>query len=88
MAQQAKKKATRSARRSDVKGATDLASPEHASAASQVRLKTLEHERDEALRKLATAEQRIQELEGMQDQIVHRIDWVIDSLHNMKDDRA
>lgn len=54
--------------------------------APRKRLDEVERERDEALRMLADAEHRIKELEETQDQVVNRIEWVIDSLHNMKQD--
>lgn len=34
---------------------------------------------------LATAQQRIAELEMRQAEVLNRIDWVIDSLHNLPD---
>lgn len=34
---------------------------------------------------LAAAHQRIAELETRQSEVVNRIDWVIDSLHNLPD---
>ena len=86
MAPQAKKKAVRQTRRTEP--AASAKSGLKASEVSLARLKTLEHERNDARQKLAAAELRIKELEATQDQVVNRIDWVIDSLHNLKQDDA
>ncbi|MCH9764510.1 MAG: hypothetical protein K0U34_00755 [Alphaproteobacteria bacterium] len=86
MAQRAKKKAARPPRRAPQTTQTSLDEPPKASTASENRLEKLQRERDEARRLLAAAEQRIKELESTQDQVVNRIDWVIDSLHNLKQD--
>lgn len=46
----------------------------------------LESERDRLQTELATATARIQALEESREQVVNRIDWVIDSLRNLIDD--
>ena len=46
----------------------------------------LESERDRLQAELATATARIQALEESREQVVNRIDWVIDSLRNLVDD--
>jgi hypothetical protein len=46
----------------------------------------LESERDRLQAELATATSRIQALEESREQVVNRIDWVIDSLRNLIDD--
>jgi hypothetical protein len=46
----------------------------------------LESERDRLQAELATATSRIQALEESREQVVNRIDWVIDSLRNLVDD--
>ena len=89
MAQQAKKKATRQARRStttraDTEGADDTG--REASDPSSAHLTKIERERNEALRQLADAKERIKQLEEAQEQVVNRIDWVVDSLHTLKQD--
>lgn len=43
----------------------------------------LEHERDQLKRELEAAQQRIAELEAARAQVLDRIDWAIDSLHNV-----
>jgi hypothetical protein len=46
----------------------------------------LESERDRLQADLATATKRIQALEESREQVVNRIDWVIDSLRNLIDE--
>jgi hypothetical protein len=46
----------------------------------------MKRERDDARAELALAKKRITELESQHEQVVNRIDWVIDSLHMMKDE--
>lgn len=46
----------------------------------------LESERDRLQAELATATSRIQALEESREQVVNRIDWVINSLRNLIDD--
>ncbi|MEW5965344.1 MAG: DUF4164 family protein [Pseudomonadota bacterium] len=47
------------------------------------RLQGLERERDRLAGELDTARLRIAELERLNDLAVNRIDWVLDSLHNL-----
>lgn len=87
MAQQAKKKNTRPARHSKApsvasKDVGDTAAD--ASDAMSQRLAQAERERNDALRQLADANERIKQLESVQEQVVNRIDWVVDSLHTLK----
>ena len=92
MAQRAKKTAVRQTRRvgnnSDTKSDDNPAAPTPAAPTSEDRLEQLEHERNEAWRQLAAAEKRIKQLESTQDEVVNRIDWVIDSLHNLTDRKS
>jgi len=50
------------------------------------RIIRLESERDRLQADLATATSRIKALEESREQVVNRIDWVIDSLRNLIDD--
>lgn len=43
----------------------------------------LEQERDALKRELDAAKARIAELEQAREQVLNRIDWIIDSLHNL-----
>jgi hypothetical protein len=47
------------------------------------RIKELERERDRLKIQLKEAEERIKRLEESRAEAVNRIDWVIDSLHNV-----
>lgn len=87
MAQHAKRKAVRQDRLSDASASRNSAPPSDAGAVSR-REKSLVRERDQARRALAAAEARIAELERVQDQVVNRIDWVIDSLHNLEQGKS
>ena len=49
-------------------------------------IRTLEAERDRLLAELTAAKKRIAALEVARDQVLNRIDWVIDSLHSLTDD--
>jgi sugar-specific transcriptional regulator TrmB len=49
----------------------------------EARAKVLERERDGLKAELEAAHARITSLEETRSQAVHRIDWVIDSLHNI-----
>lgn len=51
-------------------------------------LAEVRRQRDEARQALAAAEHRIAELESRNEQAVNRIDWVIDSLHTLKDGKS
>ncbi|MFA5901574.1 MAG: hypothetical protein WC829_20935 [Hyphomicrobium sp.] len=48
----------------------------------------LERERDELKTQLADAVARISKLEVARDEAVNRIDWAIDSLHNLLESNA
>jgi hypothetical protein len=52
------------------------------------RVKALERERDRLKEQLAEAETRIARLEESRAEAVNRIDWVIDSLHNVLENGA
>lgn len=90
MAERGKKKAAPPARKSKKNSSAAKSQTAHKQSApetsqmSRKRLEKIERERDDALSRLAVAEQRIQDLESCQEQVINRIDWLIDSLHNMK----
>ena len=52
------------------------------------RLETLERERDQLRAKLVAAEAAISKLQQARDEAVNRIDWAIDSLHNVLESDA
>lgn len=52
------------------------------------KLKVLQGERDGLQEELKTARARIAELEALQKDAVNRIDWVIDSLHNLVEEKS
>lgn len=52
------------------------------------RVAVLESECAELRRQLAAAQQQITKLKRSQDLVVNRIDWVIDSLHNLIEDQG
>ncbi len=52
------------------------------------RIKALEAERDRLKNQLTEAEERIGRLEESRNETVNRIDWVIDSLHNVLEQGA
>lgn len=52
------------------------------------RIKTLEAERDRLKTQLSEAKERIGRLEESRNETVNRIDWVIDSLHNVLEQSA
>jgi chromosome segregation ATPase len=83
MAERATRKVKRSAppRRTEGIGATS------AERTAQ-RIKSLERERDRLKSQLAEAEARIARLEESRAEAVNRIDWVIDSLHNVLENGA
>jgi uncharacterized coiled-coil DUF342 family protein len=80
MAEGAAGKSKRSAprRRGGAAGASSEAAGRHAQ-----RIKELERERDRLKNQLKEAEERIRRLEESRVEAVNRIDWVIDSLHNV-----
>lgn len=47
------------------------------------RIKTLERERDRLKAQLKEAQERIARIEESRSEAVDRIDWVLDSLHNV-----
>ena len=49
-------------------------------------VRVLERERDALRAELEVAQARIAELEKAREQVLNRIDWVIDSLHNLIED--
>ena len=51
-------------------------------------LEALERERDQLKAQLADAQARIARLEQARDEAVNRIDWAIDSLHNVLESDA
>jgi len=68
--------------------ATGRAAPSDSGRQAQQRLDTLERERDRLKGELAEALARITRLEEARDQAVNRIDWAIDSLHNVLESDA
>jgi predicted nucleic acid-binding Zn-ribbon protein len=48
----------------------------------------LRKEHADAVRALAAANERLRELEAARDQALDHIDWAIDSLHNVMDQRS
>lgn len=52
------------------------------------KVKQLQAERDQLKSDLKAAKARIAELEAQQTEAVNRIDWVIDSLHNILEDKG
>lgn len=52
------------------------------------RIKTLEAEADRLKTQLSEAQERIGRLEESRNETVNRIDWVIDSLHNVLEQSA
>jgi uncharacterized coiled-coil DUF342 family protein len=49
-------------------------------------VRALEAERDQLRAELEAARARIAELERVREQVLNRIDWVIDSLHSLGDE--
>jgi chromosome segregation ATPase len=87
MAERAPRKVKRAAvsRRTD---ADDAAPAPGAPDRYAQRVKALERERDRLKTQLAEAEARITRLEESRAEAVNRIDWVIDSLHNVLENGA
>ena len=54
-----------------------------AAGTATTRIEELEKERLELLARLAAAEATIRALESQRVEVVNRIDWVIDSIHNV-----
>lgn len=61
--------------------AAGLSDPTPADPASRIRI--LEAERDRLAAELEAAKARITALEEAREQVLNRIDWVIDSLHSL-----
>ena len=89
MAERAPRKVKRAAasRRTDADGAAPAPAPGASDRYAQ-RVKALERERDRLKSQLAEAEARIVRLEESRAEAVNRIDWVIDSLHNVLENGA
>jgi len=85
MAERAARKVKRTAAspRTEAANAAPAASDRYAQ-----RVKALERERDRLKTQLAEAEARIARLEESRAEAVNRIDWVIDSLHNVLENGA
>jgi hypothetical protein len=62
--------------------------PSEAKLKPETRIKSLEKERDRLKVQLGVADERITSLEQGRDDVVNRIDWVIDSLHNAIESEA
>jgi len=65
-------------------GQSDLAS---AVERLEGRISALQAERDGLVAELKAARARVGELEALQKDTVNRIDWVIDSLHNLVEEK-
>ena len=68
--------------------ATVPAPPVASEPSPAARIRTLETERDRLQAELAAANKRIAALEVARDQVLDRIDWVIDSLHSLSDETS
>ena len=79
MAERATKKSKRPARRSVSKRTRESDSSEQSSS----RIKALERDCDRLRTQLEEAQERIARLEEGRSETVNRIDWVLDSLHNV-----
>lgn len=91
MAQRASDKTKRAAasRPAKTPGKTAPARPAgEGETARNPRIAALEQERDRLAAELAAAKARIAKLEEARSQVVNRIDWVIDSLHNLIEDES
>jgi uncharacterized coiled-coil DUF342 family protein len=80
MAERAREKGKRAAarRRNGAVGASTQPADHYSQ-----RIKSLERERDRLKAELTEARERISRLEASRTEVVNRIDWVIDSLHNV-----
>ncbi len=74
------------------KAGTAKAKPTEALDKAMARLEgevaTLRQERDALASDLAAARERIAALESTHEQAINRIDWVIDSLHNVMNEKS
>ncbi len=84
MAQRKAKTAKRPAKRPS----RTTKAPSEAKLKLETRIKSLEKERDRLKAQLEVAGERITSLEQGRDDVVNRIDWVIDSLHNAIESEA
>jgi len=84
MAQRASKKGKRPAPRRQ----TQASAAADSTARHTQRIRSLERERDRLKAQLKEAEARIARLEESRTEAVNRIDWVIDSLHNVLESGA
>ncbi len=84
MAQRKAKKAKRPAKRQS----RTKKSPTKAKLKLEARIKSLEKERNRLKAQLEVAGARVTILEQGRDDAVNRIDWVIDSLHNVIESEA
>ena len=82
--------AAKSSGKAAAKPAAKSASAKLATAVEKLeaKFKVMQKERDSLKDELAAATRRIKELEASQTDAVNRIDWVIDSLHNLLEDKA
>lgn len=64
------------------------AAPKEAKRKSESQLEALERERDQLKVQLADARAAIAKLEHARDEALNRIDWAIDSLHNVLESDA
>ena len=80
----AKRPATTHRRRTEGRTASTAQTADH----SAQRIKTLERESERLKAALAEAEERIARLEANRAETVDRIDWVLDSLHNVLESSA
>ena len=83
-ASRAKKRATPASRQSPA--AKPMARAEPPGSKPSTKLAALEAERDRLTTELKEAHRRIAALEQAREQALNRIDWVIDSLHNLTEE--
>lgn len=67
-------------------GASDSATTAASRAPPASRIAELERERDRLMAELEAAKAKIKSLEQARDQALNHIDWVIDSLHSLRQD--
>lgn len=67
----------------DVSGNAAAQNASSPPAAPAARIRALEAERDKLAAELGAAQERIAVLEQAREQVLNRIDWVIDSLHSL-----
>lgn len=81
-------RATQKAKRSPTKSKSSSAELSTAIERLESKVKSLQEERDRLAAELKAAKATIASLESAQTDAVNRIDWVIDSLHNILEDKA